>query len=784
MEILTIDSTYQKGPVIKFNLSFQPYLRALEAYLEKCMIKEHRLFFESIRDAIKDHPALQQPITDLSQLSGIKEVLDLLELNLFPLFPRDKEIEDAIGILSPIRFFSYSDGFKQILFNPDDTFRLEPFDLETTVEENFRMTYREILRKCYGMTELDPREALTIFQTRAAAGIRAYYRMSINKQFVDIKIDGELPPLQQEWVDYATDVITAHRCLEHPLPLERFTMEGFFIFTLKDATEEEALHSLREIVANMHTQDEVYAFERMKHATLSYLRQEGLEIGLVPVVSLNRGYAYDDRIFQKTSLVFRGLQNGYTAKEREQLFHEFIESAGEKLQHSVYRNICANGETSDESEMLNRMGLQSLAVFPIWHQKKLMGLIEAGSRDRIIVKGNLIRKMERVLPLFREFVVYQQNHFKELMESFIKERYTAIQPSVAWKFNDIAWHALQENRHDFSGIATPPVSFENLHPFYAAVDIRNSSQERSTAVRTDFLNQLHYLSHLLKNINGNGIKDEIIEVLLQIRYWQSLITDALTIEQEADLTQFLEVDSVQFIERLKTGNYISTQDAAEYADRIAEGAGIFYRARNSYEESLQRINATLKTVLDEAEDRLQESIPHYLEKFKTDGWEYNLYAGKSIAPWQPYDTDALAKIQGWQVRMMVDMAIAAHQVKAELPHQLSTTQLILAHMHPVNINFRIDEKRFDVEGAYSIRYEVIKKRIDKARILNSEERLTQPGTIAIVYAHNREAVAYRTQLQELIKEGRIHPDIVFLELEKMQGITGMKAMRATINLNF
>ncbi|PZF73719.1 hypothetical protein [Taibaiella soli] len=784
MEILTIDSTFQKGPIIRFNLSFEPYLRALEAYLDKCLIKEHRLFFESIRDAIKDHPGLKHPISDLKQLSEIKDVLDLLELNLFPLFPRDTEIEDAIGILSPIRFFSYSDGFKQILFNPDDTFRLEPFDIETTLEENYRMTYREILRKCYGLTELEPREALTIFQTRATGGIRAYYRMSINKQFVDIKVDGELPPLQQEWIDYATDILTVHRCLEHPIPLEQFRMEGFFIFTLKDVTEEEALHSLREIVANMHTQDEVYAFERMKHATLSYLGQEGLEVGMVPVVSLNRGYAYDDRIFQKTSLVFRGLQNGYTAAAREKLFNEFIASAGEKFQHSVYRNICADGETSDESEMLNRMGLQTLAVFPVWHQKKLMGLIEVGSQNMVVIKGNLVRKMEKVLPLFREFIVYQQNHFKELMESFIKERYTAIQPSVAWKFNDIAWHALQRNRHDFSDIATPTISFENLYPFYAAVDIRNSSQERSTAVRTDFLNQLHYLSHLLKNVNGNEIKDEIIELLLQIRYWQSQITDSLTIEQEADLTQFLETDSLQFIGRLKEGSYISEEEALDYAGRIATETGIFYRARNSYEESLQRINATLKIVLDEAEDRLQESIPHYLEKFKTDGWEYNLYSGKSIAPWQTYDTDAIFKIQNWQVRMMVDMAIAAHRIKGELPHQLSTTQLILAHMHPVNINFRIDEKRFDVEGAYSIRYEVIKKRIDKARILNSEERLTQPGTIAIVYAHNREAVAYRAQLQELIKEGRLLPDISFLELEKMQGITGMKAMRATINLNF
>jgi hypothetical protein len=37
----------------------------------------------------------------------------------------------------------------------------------------------------------------------------------------------------------------------------------------------------------------------------------------------------------------------------------------------------------------------------------------------------------------------------------------------------------------------------------------------------------------------------------------------------------------------------------------------------------------------------------------------------------------------------------------------------------------MDEKRFDVDGTYNARYEVVKKRIDKANIKGTKERITQ-----------------------------------------------------------
>ena len=111
---------------------------------------------------------------------------------------------------------------------------------------------------------------------------------------------------------------------------------------------------------------------------------------------------------------------------------------------------------------------------------------------------------------------------------------------------------------------------------------------------------------------------------------------------------------------------------------------------------------------------------------------------------------------------------------------LQTASLILVQDFPLSIRFRIDEKQFDVDGAYNIRYEIVKKRIDKARILRTGERLTQPGMIAIVYSQESEAREYRRYLNYLQASGYLKEEIEDLELEDLQGVYGLKALRVHI----
>ena len=74
----------------------------------------------------------------------------------------------------------------------------------------------------------------------------------------------------------------------------------------------------------------------------------------------------------------------------------------------------------------------------------------------------------------------------------------------------------------------------------------------------------------------------------------------------------------------------------------------------------------------------------------------------------------------------------------------------------------------------------MKKRIDKARVRGTRERVTQPGQLAIVYSTASEAAEYKRYVHFLQTKGYFDPGMDELELEDLPGISGLKALRVTI----
>ena len=129
---------------------------------------------------------------------------------------------------------------------------------------------------------------------------------------------------------------------------------------------------------------------------------------------------------------------------------------------------------------------------------------------------------------------------------------------------------------------------------------------------------------------------------------------------------------------------------------------------------------------------------------------------------------------------MIGTERLVHNLQPELPLKLEIASLIMIHGSPITVKFKMSSKSFDVDGAYNIRYEILKKRIDKAYVKGTTERLTLPKRIAIVYSQDRDAAAYRRYLNYLASNGMIQPEIEELELQDLQGVTGLKALRVTV----
>jgi len=131
---------------------------------------------------------------------------------------------------------------------------------------------------------------------------------------------------------------------------------------------------------------------------------------------------------------------------------------------------------------------------------------------------------------------------------------------------------------------------------------------------------------------------------------------------------------------------------------------------------------------------------------------------------------------------MCRVAAMAEKVKPMLKIQLELAHLVLVQNTPLAIRFHHDQKKFDVDGTYNVHYEIMKKRIDKAEIRGKEERLTQPGKIAVVYSQQSEANEYVQYIEYLQAKGFLKKEVEHLELEDLQGVYGLRALRVTVDL--
>jgi hypothetical protein len=315
---------------------------------------------------------------------------------------------------------------------------------------------------------------------------------------------------------------------------------------------------------------------------------------------------------------------------------------------------------------------------------------------------------------------------------------------------------------------------------YGAIDIRDSSVKRNIAVKNDFIVQLRATLELLEAA-GKKVSLPLLESLqYKCNTFLNAVNDLLTSEDEFQLKDFIDNEIAVFFRHLQMRYKEFDEEIDEHFKKTDIEIGEFHQYHRAYETSFKKINKSLVAYFDDEIQKLQTVYPFYFEKYRTDGVEYNVYIGQSIAPDQHFDLIYLKNIRLWQLTAMASVALSNHHMLQNLLVPLQTTQLILVHSHPIDISFRKDERRFDVEGSYNIRYEMLKKRIDKVKIKGTTERLTQPDKISIVYSSVAEVDEYLQHIHFLQNKGFLNDDLEMLELENLQGVSGLKALRVGV----
>ncbi|HTY24030.1 MAG TPA: hypothetical protein VMC85_12920 [Desulfomonilaceae bacterium] len=208
-----------------------------------------------------------------------------------------------------------------------------------------------------------------------------------------------------------------------------------------------------------------------------------------------------------------------------------------------------------------------------------------------------------------------------------------------------------------------------------------------------------------------------------------------------------------------------------------------YRERRDFERSISAFNQRISTYLDGEEAEAQNVFPHYFNKHQTDGMDYIIYVGSDMVENGVFDLLYVRNLRIWQLMVSCGIAWHAEDIRKSLKVSLEATHLMLVNHGPVSIRFRFDEKRFDVDGAYDVGHEIIRSRIDKATVRGKNERMTQPGHIAVVYSRPNEYQEMIQHINFLQGQEYLNHDLESLELDDLPGVQGLRALRVGINLD-
>ena len=766
-------SNFFKESPFKTLISFHKLIASLEE-IAVTNIDYRANYAKALLKEIEPFPEFRTGIENLDLISENETLIEYLLADLFPTALTNNEIK-AVTIPFQNFTFNYTKRFKKIVNEAGIMFDMAIRDFDE--HQFYVMSCTLILNAFYGQ-KIDFTNPL-FYDIPNKNGIMNQYRIMYNADFIEIIATDKAPALTQEDIDLLMDNYDDLALWKEKFPVESWILKGFGIAILFDATTESSISRLKSNLLKPE-KEQITSQENSESIFRSIFKIADLRVGIII-------YNAEEDKFVKPSLNDKSLSSFILSAEKEVAcknvllgcsFENLLENKKAITISNVKKFSLEAGNQILGNHLLQQ-NIQSCIFAPIIKNGQLLGIVELVSANARELNSINALKLDLILPYLIDTAERYNTDKKNQVEAIIQREYTAIHSSVYWKFRKEALKYLETSNKN-SDYIFKEIVFKDIYPLYGQIDIKGSSNHRNETVKEDLKNQINALISIFENqkLKTNLVLLEQRKFELQSLYKQ--LESPLKADTEQQMQLFI-TNEIHPILRNTTTDSAGAILEKNYFESLDEKTGMFYQSRKKFDNAMSIINKTLATVLDKKQAEAQNIFPHYYERFKTDGVEHNLYIGASIAPNKDFDLLYLYNLRLWQLQTLCEMELEHHQLKHSLPYELDVTSLILVFSSPISIRFRMDEKRFDVDGTYNARYEVVKKRIDKANIKGTKERITEKEKITIVYSHNNEETEYLKYITFLQSKNILEPTIEKFEVEELQGVSGLRAIRVKVS---
>jgi hypothetical protein len=719
------------------------------------------------------YPDLAEEINGEEKLTSMSKSLSQLLSDIFPLALTNDEIK-AVTIPYQNKIFYPTAKFSGIIASSGSSFEISSGG--DSRDCFYIAACHLILKRFYGI-ELDIHKSI-YFHTRSEEGVDKHYKVLYNFEYLEIVPSPQAPLIFQSDIDDLIENYDRSAAWVAKFPPASWILKGFALMTLVDVTEETAIATLKNNILGQRSFPDLQ--QNLNRIFSSIFNIPDLDVGFSLFEQEEKILSVSPFEQKIQSFLLNGMQQSHHASVLcSHSYKKLIDSREHLIVPDIGKFMKAYPE-SVISVNLAAQHVKSFIMTPIVKNDVILGVLEIVSFKPRQLNGFNVGKLDMVMPYIVDTIDRKLYELQNEIQAFIQDTYTRLDASVVWKFKKEAFKFLRCRN---AGIAyhLNEILFKDVFALYGQVDIKNSSAQRNGCVRADLtaeLEELLLLAALFEDHDRTPFKKDTIAQLTTFLTGLSL---GIYADTEQEIENYLEERIYPELRKFKRKYTTGNNEITQFLEKCRNPNGQFFAERQKYEQTISLINDNCAGILDKHQRSLQQIIPHYYERFKTDGVEHNLYCGPSISPDFHFSLEHLYLLRLNQLRILCEINFEHLRLKGGYPFPMELTALIFTYPSPLTIKFRMDEQHFDVEGAYNLRYQVIKKRIDKARIFGSEERIVQPGKITIVYSDAKERTEYMDYIRQMQLEGKLG-SIEEFDLEDLQGISGLKGLRVALSI--
>ncbi len=721
----------------------------------------------------QDHPILREGFSDIQLLENYKSEIEFILKDSFSPLLTKNEIKTASVPFQNV-IFNSSERFKTILDTAGKDFNLEIKNMP--VNDTYIIACTIILNFCYGYSLNFKRPFF--YEIPDENGIMRYYKILYNADFTEIIPNKNAPKITQDDFDELLDNFENIELWKEKFPPNSYSFKGFVISNIFDVTDDQSISNIKSSLIGEDKRKDEGFMEEFHEIFRSLLGLKDITVGF----SI---YNDDEDTFEKVygvgmnSYLLNGIETSKCSDSLcEWSYNRLLKENKYFSVSDVDRSYKLSKGKAPHIKVLHDQGIKSAIFAPIANEEGLMGILEIVSDKPKVLNSINANKLVDVMPYIIEAVERSKSEEENLIEAIIQKECTSIHPSVHWRFENEARKYIKDQ---FNGKEPrfKKIAFDNIYPLYGQIDIKGSSEARNWATMQDLSLQLKLIKDIIVRATTFESLPIYDQYIYQIEEYLKGLEEHFQVDSEQQISAFFKQDIEPLLRHLKERNEL-IDDVKHYFDSINNKANMIYQHRKDYDDTIMTINGEMAYLLDKKQESAQKMYPHYFERFKTDGVEHNMYIGEAITKEDSFNEIYLYNLRLWQLQVMCEMENSYYQMKSQFPIPLDVASMILVFNQPLSISFRMDEKQFDVDGTYNARYEIVKKRVDKAYVKGTTERVTQKGKISIVYSQKQDEVEYLRYIKFLQSKKYLDDDVEILELQDLQAVTGLKAIRVSV----